>query len=197
MQDLRMENDERLVLLYENGNDCAFDVLLQRHKQFVYAYILTIVCDTVEADDIFQETWLRAINTIRAHRYSEKGRFANWLLTIARNYMCDLRRRVKPMVEMPDVRTAQRLFDRPDMAAGNVEDLYHNTETFAQLGEMIGRLPQAQQEVLRMRIYEEKSFKEIAALTHCSINTALGRMHYAVKALKRMAQGEDMFVRVC
>lgn len=187
MQHLSKESDEVLVKLYENGNDEAFDVLLDRYQKTVYGFILTLVCDVPTADDIFQDTFYKAIVGIRSHRYTETGRFQSWLIRIANNLIVDRHRRRDPLVDVPTERDQERLFNREDLTEGNIEDDYHNTQTMSDIHEMIGRLPAPQQEVVRMRIYEKRSFKEIAELTQCSINTALGRMRYATINLRRMA----------
>ena len=163
MQHLCAESDEMLVKLYENGNDEAFDVLLDRYQKTVYGFILTLVCDVNVADDIFQETFYKAIVSIRSHRYTDTGRFQSWLIRIANNLIVDRHRHREPMVDAPTTKDKDRLH------------------------EMIARLPEPQQEVVQLRIFEKKSFKEIADLTNCSINTALGRMRYATINLRRMA----------
>lgn len=187
MQHLRAESDEVLVQLYENGNDEAFDVLLERYQKTIYGFILTLVCDVSTADDIFQETFYKAIVSIRSHKYVESGRFQSWLIRIANNLIVDRHRHRAPIVEAAAAKDQDRLFNREDLAEGSIEDDYHNEQTIADIREMIRRLPEPQQEVVRLRIFEKKSFKEIADLTHCSINTALGRMRYATINLRRMA----------
>jgi len=187
MQHLTSESDEVLVQLYENGNDEAFDVLLERYQKTVYGFILTMVCDVTTADDIFQETFYKAIVSIRSHRYTESGRFLSWIIRIANNLIVDRHRHRPPFVDVATPQLQERLFNRKDIADGTVEDFYHNERTVDEIHEMITRLPEPQQEVVRLRIFEKKSFKEIAGLTHCSINTALGRMRYATINLRRMA----------
>lgn len=187
MQHLCAESDEMLVKLYENGNDEAFDVLLDRYQKTVYGFILTLVCDVNVADDIFQETFYKAIVSIRSHRYTDSGRFQSWLIRIANNLIVDRHRHREPVVDVPTAKDQDRLFNCVDLAEGNVEDDYHNQQTLSDIHEMIARLPEPQQEVVQLRIFEKKSFKEIADLTNCSINTALGRMRYATINLRRMA----------
>lgn len=192
MQDLRKESDEVLVNLYENGNDNAFDVLLERHQQVLFSYILAIIRDEDVANDIFQETFYKAISQIRSHRYTESGKFQAWVMRIARNLVIDYVRHHRPIVEIPDDSERDRLLNNPDLSVGNVEASYHNEQTYADLEMMINLLPEPQQEVVRMRIYENRPFKEIAELTNCSINTALGRMRYAVINLRKMAARRDL-----
>lgn len=193
MQNLRTETDDKLVHLYEAGNDAAFDVLLERHQKPLYGYILTVVCDTDLAEDIFQDTFYKAINCIREHRYVDNDKFQKWIIRIAHNLIIDRHRRQVPIVEVADETERVRLFESGNgMAVGSIEDQYHNSQTFADLSEMISRLPLPQQQTLQQRIYEGLSFREIAKLQNCSINTALGRMRYAVLNLRRMAAHHDL-----
>ncbi len=192
MQNLIKETDERLIHLYENGNDEAFDVLLGRHQQNLFAYILAIVHDEDQANDFFQETFYKAISYIRAHRYTDSGKFLAWLLRIARNLIIDSVRHNRPMVDVITDDDEEGLQNMLSLSVGTVETDFHNEQTISDLAEMISRLPQNQQEIIRMRLYENRSFKEIAALTNCSINTALGRMRYAILNLRKMAAGRDL-----
>lgn len=186
------ETDEQLIQLYENGNDAAFDVLLERYQQVLFAYILAIVHDEDQANDFFQETFFKAITYIRSHRYTESGKFQAWLMRIARNLIIDSVRHNRPLVDIVSDKEQDALQNMVSLSVGTVETDFHNAQTIADLSEMIARLPENQQEIVRMRIYEDKSFKEIAALTNCSINTALGRMRYAVINLRKMAAGRDL-----
>lgn len=192
MQHLCTETDEMLVQLYENGNDEAFDVLLDRYQKIVYGFILTLVCDAAVADDVFQETFYKAIVCIRSHRYTESGRFQSWIIRIANNLIVDRHRHREPLVDLPNPKEYDRLFNRSELADGCAEDVFHNEQTLQDVKRMIERLPENQQEVVRLRIYEKKSFKEIADITNCSINTALGRMRYATINLRRMAARNKM-----
>ena len=187
MQNLCNESDDMLVKLYENGNDEAFDVLLERYQKSIYGFILTLVCDVTAAEDIFQETFYKAIVCLRSHRYTETGRFQSWLIRIANNLIVDRHRRHEPIVDSATNQDHDRLFNRGDLVEGSIEDSYHNEQTMKDVQKMIALLPEPQQKVVRLRIYGKKSFKEIADLTNCSINTALGRMRYATINLRRMA----------
>lgn len=187
MQDLFAESDEVLVKLYEEGNDEAFDVLLDRYQKTIYGFILTLVCDVPTAEDIFQDTFYRAIVGIRSHRYKESGRFQSWLIRIANNLIVDRYRHREPIVDVTLDMDKDRLFNREDLSDGCIEDVYHNTQTLADIHSMIHRLPENQQEIINLRIFKKMTFKEIAKLKQCSINTALGRMRYATINLRRMA----------
>lgn len=192
MQNLRNETDEVLVKLYEDGNDNAFDILLERHQQVLFNYILAIIHDEDLANDIFQETFYKVITNIRSHRYTENGKFQAWVMRIARNLVIDSVRHSRPIIDIPDDTERDRILNDPTLVVGNVETTYHNEQTLSDLEKMISLLPEPQQEVVRMRIYENLSFKEIAELTNCSINTALGRMRYAVINLRKMAARHDL-----
>ena len=192
MQELRKETDEQLVKLYEDGNDNAFDILLERHQQVIFNHIFAIIHDEDMANDIFQDTFYKAIICIRSHRYTESGKFQAWLIRIARNLVIDHVRHSRPVVEIVDKKERERLLNNPKCIVGNAEMDFHNEQTMRELEQMISLLPEPQQEVVRMRIYDDLPFKEIAVLTHCSINTALGRMRYAVINLRKMAAKRDL-----
>lgn len=187
-----MESDERLIQLYEDGNDSAFDVLLDRHQQSLFAYILAIVHDEDQANDFFQETFFKAISYIRSHRYTDSGKFLPWLLRIARNLIIDSVRHSRPIVDVVSEDDSKGLQNMLSLSVGSVEANFHNEQTISDLAEMISRLPQNQQDVIRMRLYEDRPFKEIAEITNCSINTALGRMRYAILNLRKMAAKRDL-----
>ena len=192
MQELRKETDEQLVKLYEDGNDNAFDILLERHQQVIFNSIFAIIHDEDMANDIFQDTFYKAIICIRSHRYTESGKFQAWLMRIARNLVIDHVRHNRPVVQIADESERERVLNNPTCVVGNAEMDFHNEQTMRELEQMISLLPEAQQEVVRMRIYDDLPFKEIAELTHCSINTALGRMRYAVINLRKMAAKRDL-----
>lgn len=192
MQKYSAETDEQLVRLYEEGNDAAFDQLLARHQQKVYSYIFGLVHDEDRANDIFQEVFIRAIMRIRSHQYVESGRFQQWLIRIAHNIIIDMYRREQLLVlvgddvEVANIKNVARMTDSAPDERINIEESYSDIEKMIQL------LPEPQQQVVKMRIYDNLPFKDIAQLTGCSINTALGRMRYAVLNLRRMAVKRDL-----
>jgi len=192
MHDLKTKSDDSLVRLYENGNDDAFDVLLERHQNTLFSYILALVRDEDLANDIFQETFFKAINYIRSHRYTDNGKFQAWIMRIARNLVIDTVRHNRPYVDVSDEKERSRLMNSVTLTVDSIEHDIHNRQTVADIETMINLLPENQQEVVRMRIYEDRPFKEIAELTNCSINTALGRMRYAVQNLRKMTAGHDL-----
>lgn len=196
MQNYVQETDEVLVRLYEEGNDAAFDQLLTRHQQKVFGYIMAIVHDEDKANDIFQDVFIKAITRIRSHRYVENGRFVQWLIRIAHNAIIDLYRHGSNIVTVSSDGDISNLRNASHACDSTVEDFLSTEQTYTDLEMMVERLPLPQQEVVKMRIYENRSFKEIAELTSCSINTALGRMHYAINNLRRMAKGRDLTILV-
>lgn len=187
MKDLRVETDEVLVQLYENGNDAAFDVILERYQQVIYNYIYSIVNDETEADDIFQETFFRVISKLRSHAYENQGKFQAWVMRIARNAVYDLFRRTKPTVDFADLKVEGQASQRYSLLEHSIEDNIHDSQNIENLYRMIDNLPELQREVVKMRLIDDLPFKEIARITNTSINTALGRMRYAIINMRKMA----------
>lgn len=177
-------SDSHLVSLYQNGNEEAFEVLLHRHKSKVYTAIYLIVKDRYTAEDLLQETFVKAINTIRNGKYNEEGKFLPWLSRIAHNLAIDHFRKDKrhPEIVMED---GSRLFNSLEFADKSAEDKRVMRETRARLRDCIRELPVEQKQVLIMRHYLHMSFQEIADRTGVSINTALGRMRYALINLRK------------
>jgi RNA polymerase sigma factor (sigma-70 family) len=177
-------SDSQLVSLYQTGNEEAFEVLLHRHKSKIYTAIYLIVKDRYIAEDLLQETFVKAINTIRGGRYNEEGKFLPWICRIAHNLAIDHFRKEKryPEVVLED---GSRLFNSMDFAEESMEDKQVMRETRSKLRDYIKELPTEQKQVLIMRHYLEMSFQEIATRTGVSINTALGRMRYALINLRK------------
>lgn len=187
MGQLTKLTDRELVAAYANNNNEAFDVLLQRHQQKVYSYIFHIVKNKDVADDIFQETFVKAIVTIRQGRYSEHGKFSGWLSRIAHNLIIDYFRQEKVENAVSADAEGTDILNRRDLCDGNIEDFLISEQIDADLRRIVMALPDAQREVLVMRFYRNMSFKEIAEATSVSINTALGRMRYAIMNMRRIA----------
>ena len=182
--DIRNLDDSRLVSLYKKGNEGAFEQLLNRHKSRVFTTIYLIVKDSYVAEDLMQETFIKAINTIKGGRYNEEGKFLPWVLRIAHNLAVDFFRREKryPTVVLED---GSKVFNTLDFAEDSFESHQVKRDTYASLHKFIKELPEAQKEVLVMRHYMGLSFQEIAEYTDVSINTALGRMRYALINLRK------------
>src|SRR6187431_2781291 len=177
-------SDSQLVSLYQNGNDEAFEMLLHRHKSRIYTAIYLIVKDRYTAEDLLQETFVKAINTIRSGRYNEEGKFLPWISRIAHNLAIDNFRKNKryPEVVLED---GSRLFNSMDFADESAEEKQIFKDTRTKLRDYIKELPVEQKQVLIMRHYLQMSFQEIAERTGVSINTALGRMRYALINLRK------------
>lgn len=177
-------SDAQLVSQYIHGNEEAFAQLLKRHKSRVYTTIYLIVKDQYIAEDLLQEAFIKAVNKLRSGDYNEEGKFLPWILRIAHNLAIDYFRRAKryPTVILED---GTSIFNSLDFSEDSMESIRIKDETHSILREMIKTLPEPQKEVLLMRHYGEMSFQEIAEATGVSINTALGRMRYALINLRK------------
>jgi RNA polymerase sigma factor (sigma-70 family) len=186
--------DEQLVKAYADGNNEAFDVLLRSHQDRVFNYILRIVKNEDVANDIFQETFVKAIQTIRQGRYTENGKFPAWISRIAHNLIIDYYRQEKSenlqSADLDDV----DVLNRKELCADTIEDVIISEQIREDVKYLIEELPPLQREVLIMRYYQGLCFKEIAEITGVSINTALGRMRYAILNLRRIAQEKDVIL---
>ncbi len=191
------KTDESLVEMFANGNNQAFDILLERHKDRVYNYILLIVRNREMAEDIFQETFMRAIMTIKQGRYMENGKFSSWICRIAHNQIIDIYRRERNEKTVSNEEyEEQDLFNDAKLCEENIEDKMVREQVLQDVNNLMLHLPDEQREVVYMRYYQDLSFKEIADITGVSINTALGRMRYAVMNMRRMAQEKDLSLAV-
>ena len=188
METLKERSDERLIALYVDGNNEAFDVLIDRHKDRVYSYILHYVKNPELADDIFQETFVKAIVTIKQNRYVENGRFSAWITRIAHNLIFDYFRKEKTENLQSTDAGDINILNRKELSEATVEDHIILAQIETDIHRLIMALPENQREVLQLRYFKDMSFKEIAMLTNVSINTALGRMRYAILNMRKMAQ---------
>ena len=185
---LSTSTDYELVELYENGNDKAFDEILQRHQNYVYSYILFLVKEEDVADDIFQETFTRAIIAIRSHRYQTTGKFSAWLIRIAHNLIVDSTRETETGKIIFQEKFSSNILNDIRLSEGAIEGNIMEEQKADQIRKMLDYLPEVQREVIIMRFYEDLSFKEIAEKTGVSINTSLGRMRYALINLRKLIQ---------
>lgn len=192
MQKLSKLADDQLVAAYANGNNEAFDALLNRHKDRVFSYILHIVKDREQAEDIFQETFVKAIMTIKQGRYTDSGKFSAWISRIAHNLIIDFYRQEKAENTISTDSDVTDMLNRRDLAENNIEDRLVSEQIQEDVRRIIDALPESQREVLMMRYYRDMSFKEIAEATNVSINTALGRMRYAILNMRRIAQENNI-----
>lgn len=197
MKKLQDMTDEELALSYIDGNNRAFDLLLLRNQSNIYSYILFIVHDRETAEDLFQDTFVKAIAYMQDGRYTTSGKFAGWLMRIAHNTVMDWYRSLAQFhfVEANKDNDLSNVSD-PSLVVGNIENQYVNSQTLKDVRRLLDMLPMIQREVVYMRFYQQLSFKEIAETTNCSINTALGRMRYAVLNMRRMAKSYGMTLQL-
>ncbi|MBS7237885.1 MAG: sigma-70 family RNA polymerase sigma factor [Prevotellaceae bacterium] len=189
-------SDEQLVKNYANGDSDAFDTLLARYQQKIYSYILFLVHDDEVADDLFQETFMKAIVTIRQGRYVESGRFSAWLTRIAHNLVIDKYRQDRNSNVISNDASDADLFNDVSLSDITVEMKMITEQSLTDVGRLLKELPDNQKEVLYMRFYQDLSFKEIADATGVSINTALGRMRYGLINLRKMVSERGIVLEV-
>lgn len=177
-------SDSELVSRYKNGNESAFEELVARHKSRVFTTIYLIVKDQYVAEDLLQDAFIKVVKTIKSGKYNEEGKFLPWLLRIAHNLAIDSFRRNKryPTIVLED---GSRVFDNMDFAEASMESRQIKEDTNVLLKRLVQELPESQREVLIMRHYMQMSFQDIAESTNVSINTALGRMRYALINLRK------------
>ncbi len=189
-------SDEQLVKNYANGDSDAFDTLLARYQQKIYSYILFLVHDDEVADDLFQETFMKAIVTIRQGRYVESGRFSAWLTRIAHNLVIDKYRQDRNSNVISNDASDADLFNDVSLSDITVEMKMITEQSLTDVGRLLKELPDNQKEILYMRFYQDLSFKEIADATGVSINTALGRMRYGLINLRKMVSERGIVLEV-
>ena len=184
--------DDQLAGLYISGSPEAFDVLLERYKDKVYSYIRFIVRNADVADDIFQETFVKAIMTLQRGAYTGSGKFGAWLIRIAHNLIMDGFRQERSATVISNDASEVDLFNNAELSDMNVEDRMINSQVLEDVRRLVMMLPDNQREVVFMRYYQNMSFKDIADVTGVSINTALGRMRYALINIRHMAEENRM-----
>lgn len=194
MKELKKLDDNLLIKLYAAGTNEAFDVLIDRYKDKVYTSIFCTVKDEELANDIFQDTFVKAIVTIKQGRYTENGKFFAWIMRIAHNLIIDNFRQDKAeKVQSADDENFNLLNNR-NLSEGNIEDDLITSQIHTDVRALVESLPDLQREVLVMRYYKDMSFKEIAEATNVSINTALGRMRYAILNMRRIAEEKNIIL---
>lgn len=186
-------SDNELVSLYVNGDESALKTLIQRHEKKVFSYILLSVKNRELAEDIFQDTFIKVINTLRSGNYHEEGKFIQWVMRIANNLKIDYFRKMQRMPVFEN----NGEFDIFDVIYGSdpsVEQKMITEQIYAEITSLVKLLPEEQREVLEMRIYQDISFKDIAEMTNVSINTALGRMRYALINLRKIIKEKNVVI---
>lgn len=189
--------DEELALSYIDGNNRAFDLLLSRNQSKLFSYILFVVRDRNTADDIFQETFVKVISKLQQRKYTTSGKFGAWIMRIAHNVIMDRYReqRLGRIVE-PTLDNDLSNMCGNEFLVGNIENYFVNEQVMRDVRKLLNTLPAPQREVVFMRFYQQMSFKEIAETTNVSINTALGRMRYAILNLRRLAKDNNIALQL-
>ena len=195
---MQLLSDNELVKLYMNGNEESLSILVKRHKRRIFSYLYLISRNKELTEDIFQETFFKVIQTLKKRQYNEEGKFLPWVLRIAKNLMIDHFRKVKKMPSISSVTNDEGervdIFDIIPEPVSNSKDPNEAKEFKELIRNVVGELPPDQKEVVIMRTYYDMSFKEIAEVTDVSINTALGRMRYALINLKKMLEEKNVEV---
>jgi RNA polymerase sigma factor, sigma-70 family len=197
MKNLMDMTDEELALSYTNGSNRAFDILLERNQSKLFSYILFVVRDREQANDLFQETFVKIITKLQERKYTTTGKFGAWIMRIAHNVIMDWYRskRSDKTVEQGNDNDLSK-FSPADLLDLNVENRYVNDQVMSDVKKIMNLLPATQREVVFMRFYQDLSFKEIAELTNVSINTALGRMRYAILNMRRIAKAHNVVLQL-
>jgi len=188
MSNLKTLTDEALVRLYVEGNNEAFNVLLDRYESKVFTYINFIVRNREVAEDLFQDTFMRVVATLKGGKYAEQQKFSAWLMRITHNILVDYFRHLKNEKSISNDENEVDLFNDIKLAdENNIETQIIKSQNLNGVQAIIKLLPQNQQEIINLRYYQDMSFKEIATTLNCSINTALGRTRYALINLRKLA----------
>ena len=191
MKNLTHLTDQELIHAYINGDSNSLSVVVERHKNKIFTSIYLLVKDKYLAEDLFQDLFIKIIDTLRTGRYSEEGKFLPWALRIAHNLCVDHFRKVK---RSPSIKTSDNhdIFEVLNFSESSSEDTVMESQTNDRVRKMIDMLPEDQREVIILRNYADLSFKEIATLTNSSINTCLGRMRYALLNLRKMMKEKQI-----
>ncbi|MNV06343.1 ECF RNA polymerase sigma factor SigW [compost metagenome] len=191
MRLLKGKSDQELIQMYVGGQESGLEALLNRYKSKIYTSIYMKVKDEYLAEDIFQETFIKIINTLKSGKYNEEGKFLPWAIRIAHNMIVDFFRKAK---RAPNIVNADGfdIFEVLEFSDESAESKMLKQQVDVDLKKMIQKLPDDQKEVLIMRHFCDMSFKDIAEITEVSINTALGRMRYALSNLRKMIEGSDL-----
>ena len=191
---IQSESDQDLIHQYIAGHESCLEELIRRYKSKIYTSIYLLVKDTYLAEDIFQDTFIKVIHTLKAGKYNEEGKFLPWVMRIAHNLVIDYFRREKRTPVVTNVEGFD-IFEVLHFNEESMEDKIVRDQTHTDLKGLIHLLPSDQKEVLIMRHYGELSFKEIADITGVSINTALGRMRYALNNLRKMILTKELSLK--
>lgn len=196
MDSLKVKTDEELVIDYATGNNHAFDELLSRHRKNVYNYIFFLIKNREMAEDVFQDTFVKAIVNIKQGRYIENGKFKAWIMRIAHNLIIDYFRLERNENTISNDEMEVDLLNDAALCDITVEDKIIWAQVLKDVKRLVEYLPDSQREVLEMRYYQDLSFKEIADQIGISINTALGRMRYAIINIRKLAEENGIVLYV-
>lgn len=192
MENLKQMTDDMLVSLYVGGNNSAFDTLLNRHKDRLYYYIYFIVRSREVAEDIFQETFVKAIIRLQEGKYQPDGKFGAWITRIAHNLVIDQFRQERNENLVSSDEGEVDILNDASLSEGTIENRMVNEQVLHDVRALVDELPDCQREVVYMRFYQQLSFKDIADITGVSINTALGRIRYAILNMRRIAAEKNI-----
>lgn len=196
MENLNLMTDEELAIMYVDGDNKAFDLLLSRNQEKMFTYILFVVRDREMANDMFQETFFKVVSRLQQGKYIANGKFSAWLMRIAHNVIMDWYRqqRAQNIVDAPKENDLSNVGST--LLESSREGELVNNQVMEDVRRMMSHLPASQREVVFMRFYQQMSFKEIAEATGVSINTALGRMRYAILNLRRMTREHQLTLQM-
>lgn len=196
MENLNLMTDEELAIMYVDGGNKAFDLLLSRNQEKLFTYILFVVRDREMANDMFQETFFKVVSRLQQGKYIANGKFSAWLMRIAHNVIMDWYRqqRAQNIVDAPKENDLSNVGST--LLESSREGELVNNQVMEDVRRMMSHLPASQREVVFMRFYQQMSFKEIAEATGVSINTALGRMRYAILNLRRMTREHQLTLQM-
>lgn len=196
MENLNLMTDEELAIMYVDGDNKAFDLLLSRNQEKLFTYILFVVRDREMANDMFQETFFKVVSRLQQGKYIANGKFRAWLMRIAHNVIMDWYRqqRAQNIVDAPKENDLSNVGST--LLESSREGELVNNQVMEDVRRMMSHLPASQREVVFMRFYQQMSFKEIAEATGVSINTALGRMRYAILNLRRMTREHQLTLQM-
>ena len=197
MKTISVQDDRILIQLYKEGNEDAFKQLLFRHKDKIFRFIKLKVKDVDLANDIFQDVFIKVINTIKSGAYNEEGKFLPWVMRIAHNLIIDHFRRntrYKHVSESSSLKDDYNVFSTLSSENKNIEEQITTKELLDQMVTLVDYLPHSQKKILNMRIFQDMSFKEIAEIENISINTALGRMRYAILNIRKLIEKHQLVI---
>ena len=183
--------DKTLVSQYLNGENSSFEILLSRHKSRIFAFIMSKVKNRDLSNDIFQDTFIKVVNSLQKRKYNEEGKFLPWMMRISHNLVIDHFRKESKMRKIRPTSEFD-IFDVIDDGSKNQEEIMIQTQVHSDLKILIEQLPEEQKEVLKMRYFKDLSFKEISDLTNSSINTALGRVRYSLNNLRKSMKSSSL-----